>query len=153
MYTKAQASLMRQKFWTQFGKYMAPVASAGGQKINWINYKTGVPHLFFRMNADKERAYIGIEIPQNITAHSTKVYPQFLLLKHILEEQMEDNWIWEEQFINETNQPQSRIYKQLQPVNIFNEAHWPAIISFLKPRIIALDNFWCHHKMIFEMMD
>ena len=153
MYTKAQASLMRQKFWTQFGKYMAPVASAGGQKINWINYKTGVPHLFFRMNADKESAYIGIEMLQNVFAHAPKFYQQFLLLKPMLEEQMEEKWKWEERSINETNQPLSRIYAQLQAVNIFNEADWPAIISFLKPRIIALDHFWYHHKMIFEMMD
>ena len=152
MYTREQASLMRQKFWTQFGKYMAPVASASGEKINWINYKTGIPHLFFRMNAGKESAYIGIEMPQNISEHAPKFYQQFLLLKPMLQDQMKETWIWEEAFENETYQPISRIYTQLKPANIFNVADWPAIISFLKPRIIALDYFWYHHKMIFEMI-
>jgi len=30
----------------------------------------------------------------------------------------------------------------LKEVNIFDTNAWPAIISFLKPRIIALDKFW-----------
>jgi hypothetical protein len=46
----------------------------------------------------------------------------------------------------------SRIYCTLQPANIFKETDWPAIISFLKPRMIALDAFWANHKFIFEMM-
>lgn len=153
MYTRAQATLMRQKFWTQFGKYMAPVASACGEKISWVNYKTGIPHLFFRMNADKETADISIEMMHNISGHAPKFYQQFLLLKPILQEQMEETWIWQEQFENVTNQHLSRIYTQLEPANIFNEADWPAIISFLKPRIILLDHFWCHHKIIFEMIN
>lgn len=153
MYTREQASLMRQKFWTQFGKYMAPVASVSGEKINWINYKTGISHLFFRMNADKESAYIGIEMLQNIPGQAPGFYQQFLLLKPLLQDQMDETWIWEEVFENETCQTLSRIYTQLKPANIFSEADWPAIISFLKPRIIALDHFWYNHKMIFEMMD
>lgn len=151
MYSKHEISQIRQEFWTVFGQYMAPVPSAEGEKINWINYKTGIPHLFFRMNADKENAYIGIEILQNISAQNPKFYQQFLLLKPMIQDQMDENWIWEEAFENETNQALSRIYTQLKPANIFNEADWPAIISFLKPRIIALDHFWYHHKMIFEM--
>jgi hypothetical protein len=35
-------------------------------------------------------------------------------------------------------------------VNIFHEADWPAIISFLKPRIMALDEFWEIAKNVIE---
>ena len=62
MYTREQASSIRQEFWTRFGRYMAPVLSAEGEKINWINYKTGIRQLNFRMDATQEFAHIGIEI-------------------------------------------------------------------------------------------
>lgn len=145
MYTRKQAALIRQKFWTQFGKYMAPVPSAEGKKINWINYNTGIPDIYFRMNAGKEQAYIGP------AERAEKYFKQFILLKPALQECLIENQEFEILHINEFNQPMCRIYSILQPVNIFNEADWPAIISFLKQRITGLDNFWTHHKIIFEM--
>ena len=62
MYTKQEASLIRQKFWTVFGQYLSPIPGAGGEKVNWINYKTGVKGISFKMNADNNRAYVSIEI-------------------------------------------------------------------------------------------
>ncbi|MFA6248901.1 MAG: DUF4268 domain-containing protein, partial [Mucilaginibacter sp.] len=49
MYSKDQASQLKQAFWTAFGQYMGPVLSAEGLRTNWINYKTGVKHIYFRM--------------------------------------------------------------------------------------------------------
>ena len=60
MYSKKEISLTRQEFWTAFGQYMAPIPSAGGEKINWINYKTGVKHIYFKMEADQKFASIGL---------------------------------------------------------------------------------------------
>ena len=152
MYTREQAAAIRQHFWTRFGKYMSPVLSAEGEKVNWINYKTGIPNLYFRMNAGKEEAYIGIEIMHKNPEQAEKYYHQFISLKPMLEEALGEEWVWEDLHLNETFQPLSRVYKTLRPANIFKESDWPAIISFLKPRLIALDDFWINHKMIFEMI-
>ncbi|TVP42967.1 MAG: DUF4268 domain-containing protein, partial [Mongoliibacter sp.] len=38
----------------------------------------------------------------------------------------------------------------LADVNVMEKDDWPAIISFLKPRIIALDAFWSNIKPAFE---
>ncbi len=152
MYTREQAAAIRQNFWTRFGKYMAPVLSSEGEKINWINYKTGIPHLFFRMNADKDQAYIGVEIMHRNPEQPTRLYEQWVSLKPMLEEATGESWHWEPRYSNETGQELSRIYSTLQPVNIFKESDWPAIISFLKPRLMALDAFWTSHKFIFEIM-
>lgn len=152
MYSREQSAVIRQNFWTRFGKYMSPIPSASGEKVNWVNYKTGIPQLYFRMNASKEEAYIGIEIQQRNPVQSATVLHQFALLRPILEAELEETWIWEQSFLNETGQTISRIYTTLNGVNIFNETDWPAIISFLKPRMLALDKFWAEHKMIFEII-
>jgi hypothetical protein len=152
MYTREQAAAIRQNFWTRFGKYMAPVLSADGEKINWINYKTGIPNLFFRMNAGKDEAYIGIEIMHKNLVQAEQLYRQWEVIRPMLEEATGEAWRWEPLHTNETGGKLGRIYTILAPANVFKESDWPSIISFLKPRIIALDDFWVNHKMIFEMM-
>jgi hypothetical protein len=62
MYSKDQASQLKQQFWTTFGQYITPHPSAEGIKINWVNYKTGIKHLYFRMQAENRSASIAIEI-------------------------------------------------------------------------------------------
>ncbi|RYY71244.1 MAG: DUF4268 domain-containing protein [Chitinophagaceae bacterium] len=152
MYTREQASKVKQAFWTTFGRYMAPVLSSEGGKVNWINYKTGIPHLYFRMNATKDMADISIEIMHREPAFAQEIYGQFLQLKPMLEEHTAEQWIWQSVVENEHGQLLSRIYKQEAPVNIFKETDWPRIITFLKPRMISLDAFWNEYKMVFEML-
>ena len=62
MYSKTEITQLRQAFWTTFGQYMQPVPSADGGPINWINYKTGLKHVYFRLQADNRHATIGIEL-------------------------------------------------------------------------------------------
>jgi len=151
MYTRGQASSVRQQFWTTFGKYMSPIPSAEGNKVNWINYKTGIPHLFFRMDADKNMASISIQILHKDPVMAKKIYAQLELLRPFLQETLGEVWAWEPEVNNEFDQLLSKIGTILEPVNVFKETDWPEIISFLKPRIIALDDFWMNHKMIIEM--
>lgn len=152
MYTRQQASQIKQQFWTVFGKYMSPVLSAGGEKINWINYKTGVRFIHFKMDVNKDTACIGIEIIKKDPVVAKQLYEKFMLLQDGLEQSLGEKWICEPHSIDEYGLPLSRIVCQLPGVSVFNQTHWPQIISFLKPRIINLDNFWCHHKMIFELI-
>ena len=62
MYSKAEASLITQKFWTSFGIYMSPVPSATLEKVNWVNYKTGIKGISFKMDAGKNSAAVMVEI-------------------------------------------------------------------------------------------
>ncbi|MFT3981326.1 MAG: DUF4268 domain-containing protein [Ferruginibacter sp.] len=152
MYTREQASQIRQQFWTRFGKYMAPVLSSEGYSTNWINYKTGIRNLYFRMDANKKQASIAIEMMYREPEFAEKIYQQFSLLKFQLEDHTGEEWIWHREDTNEHGQTLSRIYCTREPLNIFKETDWPDIISFLKPRIMALDAFWNEYKMVFEMI-
>lgn len=150
MYSKQEASQVRQRFWTGFGQYMAPVPSAEGTRINWINYKTAVKGIRIRMDVDKKAAYIGMEIFSKDPELRQAYYNCFLSLKPAFERIAGDDWIWDAVSVIQ-EQPVSRIFIQLENVNIFNENTWPGIISFFKSRLIALDNFWVENKEIFEM--
>lgn len=142
MYTKEQASKIRQRFWTTFGQYMKPVPGASGMHVNWLNYKTGVRSVFFRMDAGKQEATISVDIRNADPQQRESYYRQFVSLQQLLTAETGFSWEFEATVLQENSAPYSRIYQQLAGVNIMNEKDWPAIIGFLKPRIIALDHFW-----------
>ncbi|MBL7745240.1 MAG: DUF4268 domain-containing protein [Chitinophagaceae bacterium] len=142
MYTRQEISQVRKKFWTTFGQYMRPVTGADGEKKNWLNYKTGIRHIYFRMVAGKDYASVAIELQQTDSALQDHYFNQLLSMKNVLEQMTGEVWDWQSQITDENGNVISRISKTVEGVNIFNETDWPRIISFLKPRMIALDEFW-----------
>jgi hypothetical protein len=152
MYSKEQASQLRQTFWTTFGQYIAPQPSAEGLKINWVNYKTGIKHLNFRMQAENRSASIGIELSHPDTGIQELFFEQFKELRLILAGAINEDWEWVLHTHDEYGKTISRIYTQINGISILNRNDWPALISFFKPRIIALDEFWNDAKYSFEAL-
>jgi hypothetical protein len=150
MYTRQEASLIRKKFWTSFGQYMRPLPGANGDTINWLNYKTGIRHLYFRMDADTTQASIAIELRHTNLSLQQQYFEQLQQVKILLEVQTGEDWKWELHQPDEDGNMVSRVSIALEKVNIFDTADWPTIISFLKPRIQALDKFWDLVKDGFE---
>ena len=150
MYSKTEAAQLRQAFWTTFGQYMAPVPSAEGVPTNWINYKTGLKHVYFRMRADVRQASISIDITHADEGIRELFFQQFRELKTMLEESLGEAWTWDPSFVDENGLTVSRIYRELRPVNMFNREDWPQLISFFKPRIMALDEFWSGAQYAFD---
>lgn len=150
MYKKSEITQTKQEFWTAFGAYMKPVPSAEGLRINWQNYKTGVKHIFFRMKAERDFASIGIEMTHPDSDIQELHYEQLLLFKKLLHNTLGEEWEWTFGEPDEFGRPVSKAEKVLNDVNIMNMDDWPALISFLKPRIIALDEFWSNVKYGFE---
>lgn len=150
MYSKEEASKLRQQFWITFGKYMKPIPSADGLPINWVNYKTGVKNVFFKMNADQRKTTISIEITHQDEEARAIYFEQFKALKLLFSDAVNEEWVWEQSVLNEYGIPFAQISVSLTGISIFNQKNWPEIISFLKPRILALDQFWVDVKPIFE---
>lgn len=150
MYNRQQASVLKQSFWTAFGRYMAPVPAANDSKINWINYKTGIKHIYFRMDATSSRTSIAIVLANPDESRQQQDYQKLLQMKRMLEEAVSETWQWEQDISDDHGKTISVISTSIEGVNVFSEESWPRIISFLKPRLIALDAFWLLAKDLFE---
>lgn len=151
MYTKEEISKLKQAFWTAFGKYMQPIASANGLPVNWMNYKTGINGISFKMNAERDHAVIMIQLNHNNKNIRQSQYDQFLQLKAMLEEALgEDDWIWREEETDWFGKQTASVSKLIEDVNVLDQRSWPEIISFFKPRIMALDEFWSMANHAFE---
>jgi hypothetical protein len=142
MFTREEASNIRQEFWTAFGRYMNPVRSAEGTSINWVNYHTRLKDVYFRMDAGQKSAAISISLEHRDPAVQELYFQQFLQLKSLLHTAMQEEWQWQLHVRVEDGKVISRIYKEISGISVFNKDHWPDLISFFKPRIIALDSFW-----------
>ncbi len=150
MFSKNEAAQLKQQFWTSFGQYMAPISSAEGQKVNWVNYKTGVKDLYFKTEAGNTSAIVSIVMAHTGINRQTLLFDQFSQLKNILHNALREEWQWALHMQDENNKTVSCIYTSLTGVNIYKKEDWPAIISFFKPRIIALDAFWSEVKDGFD---
>jgi hypothetical protein len=150
VYTREEASHLRQEFWTAFGRYMSPIPSAEGLKINWINYHTRIRDIHFRMDAGSKSASIAITIEHHDPGIQELYFDQFMELKELLHSTLEEEWNWQQTITLPDGRVISRIFKDLPSVSIFNKDQWSDLISFFKPRIIALDNFWENARYSFE---
>jgi hypothetical protein len=150
MYSRQETAHGKQSFWTNFGQYMKPVPFTGGEKNSWANYKTGIQHIYFRMAAEKDHASVAIELAHPSPEVRQLQYEQFLQFNKLLPALSGKEWTWEKNAYDLNGRAISRIYQQLNNVNVLKETDWPRIISFLKPGIIALDVFWEEVKYGFE---
>ena len=94
------------------------------------------------MDANTDHARIAIELRHPELSEQKKVYDQFVELRSIMAGTLNEEWDWKFNHRDEDGQNISSISTTLYDVNIFQQEDWPSIISFLKPRIIALDEFW-----------
>lgn len=149
MYSQKEISLQREQFWTSLGVYMAPVLSAEGIKINWVNYKTGQKGIRIVMNVAGNKAYIGLEFTQADPEWQDLQFEKLLQFKTIFDAMLE-GWEWERKIITADGKMISRVYSEIAEVNIMDRSHWPQLISFFKQRLVALDRFWTEYKFAFE---
>ncbi|MGJ1203373.1 DUF4268 domain-containing protein [Sphingobacterium lactis] len=151
MYSREEAKKIKESFWTSFGQYMAPVPSADGEKVTWVNYKTGIRNLYFRMDASNKVAQIGIVIADSDAGIRALIFEQFQEYRTVLHAELGEEWIWDAEYYDEYGKATARIYTEIRGSSIFNQQDWPALISFFKPRIMALDSFWSTAQYGFEM--
>ncbi len=72
---------------------MALHTSADGDKVNWINYKTGIKHLYFKMDADNKVATVAIQWSQPDAGLRALMAEQFFQFKALLQDLLEEEWI------------------------------------------------------------
>lgn len=152
MYSKQEAAQLRKEFWTAFGQYMQPVLSAEGERLSWLNYKTGEKNIAFRLDADNKKATVAIELTHSDPGIRELYFEQFRQIKHLFNGTVGEEWTWQLHATDEWGKTAARIYTELPGVSVFRREDWPALISFFKPRIMALDEFWSNVKYSFEAL-
>ncbi|HUH36050.1 MAG TPA: DUF4268 domain-containing protein [Moheibacter sp.] len=142
MYSKEEASMIRKKFWIAFGQYMKLQTSASMDKVNWVNYKTGIKDLYFKTDVDHRAARISIEMTSKDPDMQALLYEQFEEFQPLFESTMQNDWVWHAVYFDAVGKQMAKIELTLENVNVFRESDWPAIIAFFKENLLKWDQFW-----------
>lgn len=153
MYGKEEAYELRKLFWTSFGKFMKKNRSADYSKVNWMNYKTGVKDLYFRLEADKRTARICVDLQMNDEDIREIYYSQFKEVKTVFQDMTSAEWHWQEEYTNEYNVTLSRVSIEIDKVNMYDKNTWQTIFDFYKKYLIGMDEFWVEFKDLFKQLE
>lgn len=149
MYDRDTVKSTKSLFYTSFGKFMKNELSKSGSKVKWMNYQTGIKHLYIRLEANQKNALVCIDIQHKDYNIRELQYAQFMELNKVFTEISTIKWMWKENYLNENNVQCSRIYTELINFNIHEKSNWKIAFDFYKKSMIHFDEFWYDYKELF----
>lgn len=150
MFSKEEAKQRTTLFWTAFGRYMTRHTSARGGKYKWLNYRTGVKDIYFRLFADSKEARVSIELQHADPGIRELFYEQFWELETMIHNLSGTEWIWEPETFLPDGREISRIFVRKKNVNLYNQADWSETFRFFEAHLLPLDEIWSMCEDVFK---
>ncbi len=148
MFSKDELRNRKALFWNEFRAIMTLERSASGRKVNWINYNSGIKFLFVRLDATSKKATFSIDIQPKDDGIREIVYEQFTELKRVLENEFLEPANWQQQHVLPNQQEISRIYWELDNVNMFKQEDKQKIFDFFRINLLSFDRFYSEYNEI-----
>jgi len=151
LFSKEEAVRIKKDFWIAYGSYMKLQLNADYEKINWINYNTGIKGIYLKSNVENKFAEVYILIDHPDPSYQELIWEQFIEYDLVLNSYLGEDWIWNKNDFTQEGKAVSTIKIRLENVSIFRNSDWQNIVIFLKENMMALDSFWVDHKESFEI--
>jgi len=141
MFSKEESRILRQEFWTSFGKSFP---------LKWVLYNTKLKGLSFKFHFDTKTALVALDIEDDLE-HRIKYWEKLQALKAILLEDYLPDAIFEEEYLLENYKEISRIYVPLeQKVSIHNKNSWRDVMEFFNEKMNLFEAFFEEYKEVIE---
>jgi hypothetical protein len=142
MFKKEELKHIRTEFWESFRKRMEKARSASGRRKNWVNYKSNIRDIYFRMDVTGQEAYFAIDIQFQDEGIREIVWEQFMeaaaLMRGLIGEEME---CLPDTVLN-PGLTVHRLKWTKHNVSLFESSDHEKIQTFLEQKIRGLDEFW-----------
>ncbi len=123
-----------------------------GEKIRWVNYRTGVNSIRFKIEAQKNTSSVSIDIVNNDEWVREVFFEQFEEFKTLLTNSMDD-LEWVKSYRVDSGVYIGRIYTELNGPSINNESEWGEIYQFFEKNLVALHEFWEISQDVFKDLE
>lgn len=141
MFSKEESRLLREEFWTSFGKSFPR---------KWILYNTKLKGFTFKFHFDTKSALVALDLEDDLE-NRINYWEKLTALKSILPEEFLPNAIFEEAYILENGKEISRIYVTLnQKVSIHNKNTWQKTMEFFNENMSLFEAFFEEYKDVLE---
>ena len=137
MFGKEESRLLRQEFWTSFGKSFPR---------KWTLYNTNIKGLSLKFYFDTKKALIALDLEDDL---ENRIYcwEKLVALKGILSTEYLPEVIYEEQYFLENGKEISRIYLPLKTrVSIHNKNSWQEVMEFFNDNMSRFEAFFLEYK-------
>jgi len=150
MFSKEEAKQLREEFWDQF----LTISRQRRKRLRlpgaWILTRTGVKALNLKFHVDRKVAQVGIDLETRNMDKRIELYEKLESVKKILEETMGEAMTWELDYLRENGKSVSRIYLQLDNVDIYDSSTWPAAHEFMYGKMMKLEEFYLEYRDFFK---
>lgn len=150
MFSKEEAKEIREEFWDQFLTLSRQRRLRKKLPGDWILAQTGVKALNLRFHVDRKVAQVGIDLETRNMDKRIELFEKLESVKKILEKTMGEPMIWELDYLRENGKSVSRIYLQLENVDIYDSTTWPAAHEFMYKQMMKLEDFYREYRDFFK---
>mgnify|MGYP001480226256 CR=1 FL=1 len=141
MFSKEESRLLRQEFWTSFGKSFPR---------KWILYDTKLKGFSFKFHFDTKTALVALDLEDDLESR-INYWEKLIALKSILINDFLPEAIFEEAYILENDKEISRIYVSLdKKVSIHNKNSWRDVMLFFNESMNLFEAFFEDYKDAIE---
>lgn len=150
MFSKEESKQLRKEFWDEFRTLSRRRRTAKRLPGDWLLGNTGVKALNLRFHVDREVAQVGIDLETRNMDKRLELYEKMESVKKILEETMKAPMIWELEYIRENEKSVSRIYIQMNGIDIYNKETWRKAHQFMYDNMMKLEAFYREYRDFFK---
>lgn len=137
MFSKEESRLLRQEFWTSFGKSFPR---------KWILYDTKLKGLSLKFHFDTSLALIALDLEDAIE-NRINYWEKLVALKGILKGDYIPDALYEEAYVLDNSKEISRIYLPLsENVSIHDKNTWRTVMEFFNTNMALLEDFFEEYK-------
>ncbi len=141
MFSKEESRLLRQEFWTSFGKSFPR---------KWILYDTKLKGFSLKFHFDTKTALVALDLEDDLESR-INYWEKLIALKSILINDFLPEAIFEEAYILENDKEISRIYVSLdKKVSIHNKNSWRDVMLFFNETMNLFEAFFEDYKDAIE---
>ncbi|HET8886103.1 MAG TPA: DUF4268 domain-containing protein [Salinimicrobium sp.] len=141
MYTRDESKKIRQEFWTSFGRDFPR---------KWILYDTKIKELELKFTFTNEFAQVSLDVISSDDVIRSYYFEKLVSLRNILLDEYLSEAIFEDSYLLPEGKVISRLYVQLEQVNIHNKKDWPKVQHFLNQEMDKLEEFFIEYKDYLE---
>lgn len=141
MFSKEESRILRQEFWTSFGKSFPR---------KWILYNTKLKGFAFKFHFDTKKALIALDIEDDLE-NRIKYWEKLKALESILRDEYLPDVVFEEEFFLENGKEISRVYLPLhEKVSIHNKNTWQNVMLFFNKNMDLFEAFFEEYRDILD---
>lgn len=141
MFSKEESRLLRETFWTSFGKSFPR---------KWLLYNTKIKGLSFKFYFDTKKALVALDLEDDLE-NRINYWEKLLALKAILQEDYLPNAVFEETYFLDNGKEISRVYVPLESkVSIHNKNTWQEVMAFFNENMGHFEAFFEEYKEIIK---